>query len=256
MRDPINIVLVTGGFDPLHSGHITYFKDAQQLGDKLIVGVNSDAWLARKKGKPFMSIVDRVSIIESLHMVDHCLLYDDDDGSSIEAIKNVRALYPNAHIIFANGGDKTKDNIPELSHKDDNLSFVFGVGGENKKNSSSWMLEEWKNSKTTRPWGWYRVLIDKPGYKVKELVIDPGKQLSMQRHFNRNEHWYVLKGKCDIVTEYNGSIIKVIKHSNEEYIIGKNVWHQGQNNYDECCHILEVQYGTECVETDIERRDA
>ena len=256
MRDPINIVLVTGGFDPLHSGHITYFKDARQLGDKLIVGVNSDAWLTRKKGKPFMSIIDRVSIIESLHMVDHCLLYDDDDGSSIEAIKNVRALYPNAHIIFANGGDRTVTNIPEMNHKDDNLSFVFGVGGTDKKNSSSLLLQEWKDPVFTRPWGWYRVLDDQITYKVKELVIEPHQKLTMQKHNMRSEHWYVLKGKCDIVTEYNDSIIRVTKHANEEYIIGKYVWHQGQNNYNEPCHILEVQYGTECVESDIERRDA
>lgn len=250
------IVLVTGGFDPLHSGHIEYFKAARQLGDKLVVGVNSDLWLTRKKGRPFMPITERVSVVENLKMVDHCLLFNDDDNSSIEAIKNVRQLYPNAHIIFANGGDRTKENIPEMSHKDDNLSFEFGVGGFNKANSSSWILEEWKNPKTIRPWGWYRILDDKPGYKVKELVIEPGQKLSMQRHFNRSEHWYVLKGKCDIVTEFRGSIIKVIKNTNEEYVIEQSVWHQGQNNYLEPCHILEVQYGSECVESDIERRDA
>jgi len=250
------IVLVTGGFDPLHSGHIEYFKAARQLGDKLVVGVNSDLWLTRKKGKPFMPITERVSVVENLKMVDHCLLYNDDDNSSIEAIKNVRQLYPDAHIIFANGGDRTKENIPEMSHKDDNLSFEFGVGGFNKANSSSWILEEWKNPKTIRPWGWYRILDDKPNYKVKELVIEPGKQLSMQRHFKRSEHWYVLKGKCDIVTEFRGSIIKVIKNTNEEYVIEQSVWHQGQNNYTEPCHILEVQYGSECIESDIERRNA
>lgn len=256
MQDQINIVLVTGGFDPLHSGHIEYFRAAQQLGDKLIVGVNSDEWLTRKKGRPFMSIVDRVSIIESLRMVDHCILFNDRDDSSIEAIKNIRSLYPNAHIIFANGGDRTENNIPEMSHNDTNLSFVFSVGGSDKKNSSSWILEEWKNPKTKRPWGWYRILDDKPGYKVKELVIEPKQKLTMQKHNLRSEHWYVLKGKCDIVTDYEGSIISITKFANEEYIIGKNVWHQGQNNYNEPCHILEVQYGTECIESDIERRDA
>jgi mannose-6-phosphate isomerase-like protein (cupin superfamily) len=78
----------------------------------------------------------------------------------------------------------------------------------------------------------------------------------MQRHLNRAEHWYVLKGKCDIVTEYDGSIMKTTKREYEEYIIGATVWHQGQNNYNEPCHILEVQYGIECVESDIERRNA
>ena len=214
MQDRTSIVLVTGGFDPLHTGHIEYFKAAKQLGSKLIVGVNSDQWLTRKKGRPFMPIVDRVSIIESLRMVDHCILFDDNDGSSIEAIKNVKALYPEADIIFANGGDRTEDNIPEMVF--DDVKFVFGVGGTDKKNSSSWLLEEWREPKLIRPWGWYRVLNKGSTFKVKELLIEPGKSLSMQRHSKRNEHWYVLTGKCDIVTEYNGSIIRVTKNINEE----------------------------------------
>lgn len=254
MQGRPNVVLVTGGFDPLHRGHIEYFKAARELGDKLIVGVNSDEWLTRKKGRPFMSIVDRVSIIESLRMVDHCILFDDRDGSSIEAIKNVKQLYPEMHVIFANGGDRNKNNIPEMGI--DDVEFVFGVGGDEKKTSSSWLLEEWKNPKYIRPWGWYRVLNEAVNYKVKELVIEPNNSLSMQRHNKRSEHWYILKGKCDIVTEFRGSIITVTKHTNQEYIIGQSVWHQCKNNYAEPCHILEVQYGTECVETDIERRDA
>ena len=250
------VVLVTGGFDPIHSGHIAYFNAAKELGDILVVGLNSDSWLARKKGQPFMPFTERQSIVENLKMVDHCILFDDNDGSSIEAIKNVRFMYPDSEIIFANGGDRGAANIPEINHKDSNLTFKFGVGGSDKKNSSSWLLEEWKNPKFKRPWGWYRVLDDKQGYKVKELVIEPGKRLSMQRHFKRSEHWYILKGKCDIETDYKGIIMSMTKNVNETYIIENGVWHQGQNNYDDPCHILEVQYGTECIETDIERRDA
>ena len=252
----IKIVIVTGGFDPIHSGHIEYFKAARKLGDKLIVGLNSDDWLTRKKGRPFMPIVERISVVENLSMVDHCILFNDNDGSSIEAIRNVRQMYPDAHIIFANGGDRTKENIPEMSFQDQNLEFIFGVGGEDKKNSSSWILEEWKNPKTRRPWGWYRVLDDKLGYKVKELVIEPSQRLSMQRHFLRSEHWYILKGKCDIATDVKGSIMNITKNANETYQIGTGVWHQGQNNYTEPCHILEVQYGDKCIEEDIERKDA
>lgn len=256
MQNQSKIVLVTGGFDPLHSGHIEYFKAAKQLGDKLIVGVNSDAWLIRKKGRPFMPINERVSIIENLNMVDNCLLFNDDDNSSIEAIKNVRQLFPTSKIIFANGGDRTATNIPEMSHLDKNLTYKFGVGGGDKKNSSSWILDEWKNPKFPRPWGWYRILDEKPGYKVKELVIEPGKSLSMQKHNYRSEHWYILKGKCDIASDYKGSIMTVTKSVNETYVIDRDVWHQGQNNYNDYCHILEVQYGDKCIEEDIERRDA
>lgn len=254
--DKPKVVLVTGGFDPLHCGHIELLRSASKLGDVLVVGVNSDDWLTRKKGKPFMRYEDRSIVVCEIKGVQEVIPFDDSDNSAKDALRKVRELYPDHTIVFANGGDRTKENIPEMDFVDDNIEFVFGVGGENKLNSSSWILQEWKNPKVFRPWGYYRVLDNQPGYKVKELVIEPGKRLSMQRHFNRAEHWYILKGKCDIVTEYNGSIMKNTKRENEEYIIGALVWHQGQNNYTEPCHILEVQYGIQCIEEDIERRDA
>ncbi len=256
MQNRSKVVLVTGGFDPLHAGHIEMIRQAGELGDTLIVGANSDSWLERKKGRAFMRFEDRSIILSELKGVHDVIGFDDSDGSARDAIKRVRKEYPEHTIVFANGGDRTKENIPEMDIDDDNIEFVFAVGGETKINSSSWILAEWKNPRVIRPWGYYRVLDDKPGYKVKELVIEPGKRLSMQRHFKRSEHWYMLKGKCDIVTEYDDSIMKVTKQPNEEYVIGQTVWHQGQNNYDEPCHILEVQYGSECIENDIERRDA
>ena len=140
----MTIVLVTGGFDPIHKGHIAYFNAAKKLGDKLIVGMNSDSWLTRKKGRPFMPIDERITIVQNLKMVDEVILFDDTDGSAIEAIKNVRSLFPDDLIIFANGGDRVKGNTLELSIKDNNLKFVWGVGGTNKLNSSSWILNKWK----------------------------------------------------------------------------------------------------------------
>jgi cytidyltransferase-like protein len=137
------VVLCTGGFDPLHSGHIEYFKAARALGDILVVGVNSDSWLERKKGRAFMPSYDRVAVIENLRMVNHCILFDDDDDTSIQAIKNVMMLYPKSTIIFANGGDRTAENIPEMSVK--GVEFVFGVGGDYKKNSSSQLLKKWSD---------------------------------------------------------------------------------------------------------------
>jgi cytidyltransferase-like protein len=250
----MKIVLVTGGFDPLHSGHIAYFKSAKTLGDMLIVGINSDEWLERKKGQAFMPWNERLCIINNLSMVDEVYTFDDSDGSAKHLIQQVRSHYPDSKIIFANGGDRTKDNIPEMDVKDSNIEFVFGVGGENKKNSSSWILQEWKTPKTIRPWGWYRVLENKNNYKIKELVIEPGKSLSMQRHFKRNEQWYVLKGQCKITTIYNKEKMTVTLPTNYSYNIGVTVWHQGFNESTEPCHILEVQYGEICVEEDIERQ--
>lgn len=247
------IVLVTGGFDPLHSGHIEYFKEAKKLGDLLIVGINSDEWLTRKKGKPFMPYKERLAIIESLKMVDAVVAFDDSDDTACGAIFKVMATIRYDKLIFANGGDRNQGSVPEENTYSDKVKFVYGVGGKHKKNSSSWILDEWKHPKTDRTWGWYRVLDDKPGYKVKELVIYPGRSLSMQRHFKRAEHWYVLKGKCSLRTKFNG--IEELQEitQNHHYDVGEEVWHQGSNEENTPCHILEVQHGKECVEEDIER---
>lgn len=139
----MNIVLVTGGFDPIHSGHIKYLNAAKNLGDLLLVGVNSDKWLQRKKGKEFLSFYERSLIIQNLKPVYLSFGFNDDDGSAKDAIRHVRNYYPDDKIIFANGGDRTKTNIPEMDIIDDNLEFVFGVGGEDKANSSSWILNNW-----------------------------------------------------------------------------------------------------------------
>lgn len=247
------VVVCSGGFDPIHSGHIKMLREACLLGDILVVGVNSDEWLTRKKGRPFMPWSERSEIVRAISYVDDIIEFDDKDNSAIDLLRKVKEKYEDFHIIFANGGDRTANNIPEMVV--DGIEFVFGIGGENKANSSSWILEEWKAPKTYRDWGWYRVLDDKPGYKVKELVILPGKSLSMQRHFKRAEHWYVLSGICTLYLSFTQN-----RHSSAQYLapnntyrIEKEQWHQGANQADIPCHILEIQYGDECIEDDIER---
>ena len=252
----MKVVIVTGGFDPLHSGHIEYFKAAKKLGDKLIIGLNSDEWLARKKGQPFMPFNERLAIVQNLSMVNWIIKFDDTDGSAIDAIRKVKQEFPNDKIIFANGGDRNKDNIPEMVF--DDVEFVFGVGGENKMNSSSWILREWKQPKTLRTWGYYRILHDVNGCKVKELTVEPGKSLSLQRHFNRSEFWHITEGKCllnmQLPSGYNLPPIELEKHS--QIKIPQGDWHRLSNPYTEPCRIIEIQYGTECNEEDIERKDA
>jgi cytidyltransferase-like protein len=142
------IVLVTGGFDPVHSGHVAYIRAARKLGDALIVGVNSDSWLVRKKGEPFMPLDERGAIVEEFKSVDAVIVFDDGDGTAIDAINQVLEAYPEDEIIFANGGDRTLDNIPEMVVESERLHFVFGVGGEDKKNSSSWILKDYKERVT------------------------------------------------------------------------------------------------------------
>jgi D-beta-D-heptose 7-phosphate kinase/D-beta-D-heptose 1-phosphate adenosyltransferase len=137
------LVLVTGGFDPLHKGHIAYLEAAYRLGDGLVVGLNSDAWLQRKKGKQFMDFEDRKAVIDALWMVDDVFAFDDSDGSARDAIRYCLDRATAARIVFANGGDRTGSNIPEMDVVSDRLDFVFGVGGEEKLNSSSWILDRW-----------------------------------------------------------------------------------------------------------------
>lgn len=137
------LVVITGGFDPIHSGHIEYINAAKALGDYLFVGLNSDDWLTRKKGKAFMPWHERHMILSNLRSVDDVFAFDDNDNTAIDAIRTVREANPDCTIIFANGGDRTKENIPEMNCGIDDVEFLFGVGGQDKKNSSSWILKKW-----------------------------------------------------------------------------------------------------------------
>lgn len=253
------IVLVTGGFDPVHSGHIEYFKEARELGDRLVVGLNSDAWLTRKKSKPFMPMKERSAVVSSIRYVDQVIDdYDDSDNTSCDAIRRVRTENPDAEIIFANGGDRGKENTPEqmLAAEMGNITFHYGVGGSTKANSSSWILQEWKTPKTPRPWGYYRVLHqDGKEVKVKELTVDPGKMLSMQRHKKRSEFWFVAHGEATVYTLDTSTDLDLIgKYNvNEHLWIKTNQWHQLANEGTEPLRLIEIQYGEDCVEEDITR---
>ena len=223
------IALITGGFDPLHSGHISLIKSASQMSLLVAIGLNSDAWLYRKKGYVHMPFTER--------------------------IQNVAWIYPwpVEKIIFCNGGDRTEDNIPEMGFQplaarpedeDPILEFAFGVGGTDKKNSSSELV------KVQRDWGYWHVLKDDSTTKVKELVIMPGKGMSHQRHFKRSELWLVSEGECTISVPHD--IQKTLKYHDHQHIpVGS--WHSIKNHTDKVCKIIEIQYGTECVEEDIER---
>lgn len=254
----MRIVLVTGGFDPLHSGHIEYFKEAKKLGDVLHVGINSDEWLERKKGKAFLPFKERATIIESLECVDKVLSFDDSDGTACGAIYKTMATNTFKKIIFANGGDREKENIPEYKVYGGlpKVEFAFGVGGTEKKNSSSWILAKWPGEIIERPWGWYRVIDQGLGYKVKELEINPDGKLSMQRHKHRAERWNVVQGACTMITEYDSrqDTIQLNAHCTP-YTVDAGVWHQACNNTTKPCKVIEVQIGDSCEESDIERKD-
>ena len=252
------IVLVTGGFDPLHSGHIEYFKAAKELGDELWVGVNSDEWLVNKKGRPFMSFKERSNIIKHLDMVDNVIGFaDDDTGGTTHAIGYVLQV-TNAKVIVANGGDRVDGEIPEQKiygdHKD--VEFAFGVGGEDKKNSSSWILKDWSQPTTERAWGRYTVLDKGDGWQVKQLEFDAGKSLSDQRHSKRSEHWHVVEGIIRMDLEYqNGDTKSKTYYPGSSIDIPHRTWHKATNIGDVTARVVEVWMGVTLTEDDIERRD-
>jgi cytidyltransferase-like protein len=249
------IVVVSGGFDPVHSGHIRLIKAARLLGDQLIVGINSDEWLSRKKGRSFMPWTERLAVLNNLKPVDEVYTFDDEDGTACHLLQQVRAHYPDDKIVFANGGDRTPDNIPEMSIP--GVEFAFGVGGANKANSSSWILQEWKAPKTERPWGNYRVLHEyNSQVKVKELIVEPGQKLSMQRHLDRAEHWFVVEGTATVYTINRKSDEELLgEFTTHQHIhVDRHEWHQLCNLTDLPLRVIEIQYGPNCIEEDIERQ--
>ena len=252
-----DVVVITGGFDPLHSGHLSYIKAAADLGQVLVVGVNSDDWLTRKKSRAFMPFIERLAIIKEIKYVNHAIGFDDADGSGKDAINWARKQFPDSKIIFANGGDRTEINIPEMDIEDDNIQFIFGVGGTNKKNSSSWILEEWKAPKTLRSWGYYRILHEYgSAVKLKELTVEPGKYLSMQRHEHRAEFWFVAEGVASVYTVNSSTDVEMVgMYKEHQYVWIKNkAWHQLANETDKPLKLIEIQYGDNCIEEDITRK--
>ena len=251
----MKIVVVSGGFDPLHSGHIAYFKSARKLGDKLVVAVNSDDWLTRKKGRPFMPFHERCNIIQELSCVDQVIGFNDDDDTACNAIFQVLSTKKGSDtVIFANGGDRTSDNIPEMLY--DEVEFEFGVGGEDKKNSSSWILKEWSQPTTQRAWGSYTVLHTGPGWAVKELAFGTETPLSDQRHFIRSEHWHVVEGDIRMDLEFdNGDKSSILYTSGQSIDIPVHTWHKATNVGSTTAKVIEVWMGDELSEDDIERRD-
>ena len=138
------IVAVSGGVDPIHIRHIRLFQEAKKLGDKLIVILNNDNWLKKKKGYCFMSQAERKEIIKHIKGVDGVFLtLHPRNPKDMSVCRELLKIRPH---IFANGGDRTHKNIPEISVcKKISCQMVFGVGHGGKIQSSSWLLAEYKN---------------------------------------------------------------------------------------------------------------
>ena len=250
----MKISVVSGGFDPIHSGHISYLRSAKDISDYLIVALNSDDWLIKKKKKVFMPIEERKNILMNIECVDEVITFNDDEyGSCIDALEKIKEKFPNEEIIFCNGGDRNKDNIPEMSVE--NIKFKFGIGGTKKQNSSSSLLKNWKYDSEERIWGSFYNFFDSKEVKVKELVVSPKKGMSFQKHKHRNEIWLVTKGSCEVIyaKEDPNHKEKLILNKFDKFIVDEGHWHQIINPFNEECRIIEIQYGELVIEDDIER---
>lgn len=250
----MKISVVSGGFDPIHSGHIAYLKSAKEISDHLIVALNSDEWLINKKKKVFMPLQERKNILINIECVDEVITFEDDSaGSCINALEMIKDKYPGETIIFCNGGDRTKKNIPEMLVKD--IQFKFGVGGDDKKNSSSWLLKKWQYGGENRVWGAFYNFYDSRDVKVKELIVNPKKGMSFQKHNRRNEIWLVIKGACEVIYAKDNpqKKDKILLKKFDKFFVQKGEWHQIINPFNQDCHIIEIQYGTSVMEDDIER---
>ena len=140
------ISIVSGGFDPIHPGHIMMMKDCLKFSNYLIVGVNSNKWLINKKGNYFMDIQHRLYVVSSLNVVNETMEFEDDDkGSANNLLIKIRNKYSNDKIIFANGGDRSDSSkILEFEKaKQYNIDLKFGIGGNHKESSSSDLLKRW-----------------------------------------------------------------------------------------------------------------
>ena len=133
------VVAVSGGFDPLHIGHLQMIKEAKELGDKLVVILNNDNWLKKKKGYVFIPQEQRKAILEAIRWVDEVVLTSHPENTEDMSVsKELEKIKPD---IFANGGDRTRKNIPEVEVcRKINCKMIFNIGKNGKIESSSWLL--------------------------------------------------------------------------------------------------------------------
>lgn len=222
MSNPI--IMLSGGFDPLHTGHLNMIRKASMYGS-VVIALNSDDWLVRKKGYFLQSFEERKTLLENLRHVFSVVPVDDTDGTVLKALEEYRPDY------FGNGGDRKADNTPEVALcKELGIDCIWNLGEPSTDNIHSSFIM--RKNRVEREWGYYEVLVDTPWCKVKRLVVNPGKSTSKQYHNERSEFMF---SKDFQVMVKPGQIHQIVNRDDNELL-----------------EIIEVQTGN-CVEDDIVR---
>jgi cytidyltransferase-like protein len=258
--DPI--VVVSGGFDPTHEGHLALFNAAAEYG-KVHVLLNSDEWLTRKKGSFLLPWETRKELLINLSAIHRVHAVDDQDDTVCNGLEELRKTYPNTKMLFANGGDRKEGNTPETfvcrTYK---IEVLWNIGGE-KVNSSSALLSEYEHKHKikhliSRNWGTYEIIAQGRGFLTKILTIFPRKHISYQRHLHRTEEWLVLEGSGLFIRDHNkfdGMVRKM--YPTDRMGIPPLTWHWVKNtSQNEPLRILETWFGDILEESDIEREDS
>lgn len=270
--------------NPLHPGHIECLNLSKEVSDELWVIVNNDFQAELKRGvKSFQDEQFRANVVSALKPVDRVFSSIDQDPSvckSLEAlILEAKSREDVGEIIFTKGGDRFANEIPEKKICDKyGVRIVDGLGL--KTHNSSDMISRLKNKEDAeklaetierlpkdlqeeryleigyRPWGMYYVLEDSPMYKVKKIIVDPGKRLSLQSHNQRSEHWVVVSGVATVdirSPEFRDTEQIRIITENQSCHIPPQYLHRLANHGNEPLAVVEVQCGAYTGEDDIVR---
>jgi len=251
MKKKYDYALVSGGFDPVHVGHLRMFKDAKKLSDEVVLLLNNDDWLIKKKGKPFMNESQRKEILEEFKSISKVIIQTSSDKSSSQAIEDFVIKNPNKNICYCNGGDRNGiENILEADIcKKLGVNLEFRVGGEKKIESSSQLTKNYLGNIEKRPWGSYHIIAKNTGYQIKEIRVTQGSKLSLQKHKDRSEFWQVVKGESKITIKENEYYLKEKEH----IYIPKNTIHRIENIGIDKLIFIEIQLGENLKEEDIIR---
>ena len=251
--DPI--IIVSGGFDPIHKGHVALFKEASVKG-KVHILLNSDEWLSRKKGVPLLPFETRREVLVNLSCIHRVHSVEDSDDTVASGLKALRKQYPNTKMIFANGGDRKADNTPEaLVSKEYKIELDWNVGG-GKIDSSSDILSKYEQKHgikhlVSRDWGTYEIIAQGPDWLTKILTIWPRKNISFQKHFHREERWLILEGEGEFFSAEAGRW--PVKPTDQIQIPVANTHWIANTSTNEDLVILETWLGDKLEESDIER---